>query len=368
MDYFQKKISEQKDLLYLDYLHLLTQNNTDLKSDLDRIINIEYDKNYNPVIPNYLTIFIKNFYEIVDIDYHHNYLKSNDELDFKSYVHYNPIQDKINEIKIKRQEKLNRLNYANGVKNYSIIIFDYFPIELVKQIIQIFIDNCVYNDIIYVEIKKYLWVYWNEEKISDITNQITSILINTANLSKDEYVKILNDYIPGTDQKKYSKYYLFWLYFFYPLIPGYEELVIKLVNLVYLNDAQDELMDGISRIESNELLPFYKKFIVGVWKSSNVYGTICFDLFGGGTGSFSQNVRVIKKLKEDLNWDIFSDPDLQEFWIDPDNSLSIEHIKRDLEENEENEENKNTYNDEYDYLLDNNLLDIKYIELNLDYN
>lgn len=370
MKYFQDKFNEQKDFLYLDYLDLLKQNNTDLESDLDRIINIEYDNNYKPVIPNYLTIFIENFYEIVDIDYQHNYLKSDDELDSKSYEHYNPIQDKINEIKIKRQEVLNRSNYTNGLENYFIIIFDYFPNNLVKKIIQLFIDNCIYNDIIYMEIKKYLWINWKEEKVSDITNQIKSILTKTANLTKEEYSNILGEYIPGTSQKKYSKYYLFWLYFFYPLIPGYEELIIKLVNLVHLEDAQDDLMDGLVRIESNELLPFYKKFIVEVWKSSNIYGRNCFDLFGGGTGSFSQNVCVIKKLKEDLNWDIFLDPDLQDFWADPDNLSSIEHIKRDLDENAENVENeeKSNYNDEYNYLLYNNFLDIKYIELDINYN
>jgi hypothetical protein len=56
----------------------------------------------------------------------------------------------------------------------------------------------------------------------------------------------------------------------------------------------------------------------------------------------------------------FSYSDLQEFWSDPNNSSSIEYIKRDLEENDSNENNHN--NGCY------HLLDIKYIELNSDYN
>lgn len=52
----------------------------------------------------------------------------------------------------------------------------------------------------------------------------------------------------------------------------------------------------------------------------------CFDLFSEGTGAFVQNVRIIQKLKDDLSYEIFSDPDLSDFWSENE----IKYIKRDL--------------------------------------
>lgn len=359
MSYFEKKLNNHKDFLYQNYLKLLEKNNTDLESDLDRIINIEYDEKYNPIIPNYLTIFIKDFYEIKEINYDHIFYTS------ENYSHYNPIMDEINKKNVKIQEKINEINYKKGLKNYSIIIFDYFPIDIVKCIIQIFINKRIYNDYIYMEVKKYLYSHWKDDLVKDNVYQITNILIETANFSKEEYLDIMtNPKNHKYNREKHYIYYVFWLYCFYPLIEGYAELILKLVNLVYLNDAQDELMDGIERIESTKLLPFYKKFILTVWKSCNYKGTYCFDLFGGGTGSFSQNVRIIKKLKKDLGWDIFTDDDLKEFWLDFVASSIIEYIKRDVNENSDDENNnENNDNENYKNLLADELIKIKYIEL-----
>lgn len=376
MDYFEKKIEKQNYSLYTNYIKLLEQNNTDIDSDLDRIINIEYDNNLNPIIPNYLTIFIKNFYEIVDdVCYINNSCVNSDNVDNADnadntdkeiYLHYNPFGDRIKEIKRIRQEKINEQNYTNGLENYSIIIFEYFPIDLVKRIIQLFIENCIYNNFIYMEIKKFLFKYWKDQKVSNIVNQITDILVKTANLSKDEYLNILSETDLKSGNKKYSKYYLFWLYFFYPLIDEYEELIMKLINLVYLDDAQDELMNGLLRIESDKLLPFYKKFFIGVLKSSCVYGINCFDLFGSGTGSYVQNLQIIKKLKIELDWDFFSDQDLQDFITEPENLYIIECIQKDLSMDKNiYPDNKNS-EDDLNNIYVNELLEIKYIQLNLD--
>lgn len=362
MNYFEKKITEQNYLLYTDYIKLLEQNNTDIDSDLDRIIDMEYDENQNPIIPNYLTIFITNFYEIIGDEYHvdNSCINSNGEI----YLHYNPFGDRIKEIKRKRQEKINKQNYTNGLENYSIIIFEYFPIDLVKRIIQLFVEKCIYNNFIYIEIKKFLFKYWKDQKVSNIVNQITEILVKTANLSKDEYLNILYETDLKTNKKKHSKYYLFWLYFFYPLIDKYEELIMKLINLVHLDDAQDELMYGLQRIESTKLLPFYKKFFIGVLKSSCVYGINCFDLFDSATGSYIQNLQIIKKLKIELGWDFFSDPDLQDFITEPENLHTIECIQKDLDMIENIYLLDDEYNDDNIYI--NELLEIKYVQLNLD--
>jgi hypothetical protein len=41
------------------------------------------------------------------------------------------------------------------------------------------------------------------------------------------------------------------------------------VDVVFLDDAQDELMDGIFRIKSTQLVLFYNKLLVAVWKRHN---------------------------------------------------------------------------------------------------
>ena len=43
------------------------------------------------------------------------------------------------------------VSYNKGVKNYSIVFFDYFPVEIVEHIIQLFINNRIYNDYLYKE-------------------------------------------------------------------------------------------------------------------------------------------------------------------------------------------------------------------------
>jgi hypothetical protein len=327
MNYFQKKLNNQKDFIYENYLKLLKNNNTDLKSDLDQIIDTHR---------NYLTKFIEDFYEIIDI---FNINKYNNDIEY-DYSNSNPIMDEINKKKREIQEKKNKMNWDIGLENYSVIIFDYFPIEIVKKIIQYYVDNKIYNSYINIEIKKFLYSHWKDDLVKDIVQQITDILIETANFTKEEYLDIMSN--PKNQRynfKKHYIYYVFWLYFFYPLIEGYEELIIKLVNIVHLEDAQDELLNGIELIESTKLLVFYKKFILEVWKSCNYRGTMCFDLFNTATGSFGQNVRIIKKLKKDLGWNIFTDDDLQDFLNDNLNSLNIQYIKKDLEENHDDLEN-----------------------------
>jgi hypothetical protein len=182
--YFVKKINKEKDTLYLDYLKLLEKNNVNLEGDVDSIIHKEFNDDWSVINPNYLTLFIEQFYELD----HHGCID--------------------NDTKI-----------INGLDNYEVIIFDIFPINTVKQIIKLFIDNRVYNDYNYTEIKKYLYSHWKDEQISEIVKEITDILIEVPNFTKDEYNDILkNPENPRYDSDKHYMYYVFWLYCFYPLI------------------------------------------------------------------------------------------------------------------------------------------------------
>ena len=301
MNNFETKLELEKNDIYKNYLKSLKKANISLNKELKNISEASAHDN--------LTKFISDFYKFKNIDY-----------------------QKMSEKEIKTREIQNHYKYKHGLNNYSVILFNHFPVDFVKQVIQIFIDNRIYNDIIYTEIKKFLYANWKNETIKDVVDQITNILVETANFTKEEYKDIMtNSSNPRYNFKKHYSYYVFWLYCFYPLIDGYQDLILKLVNIVYLDDAQDELMDGILKINSVELLPFYKKFIITVWKSCNYRYRQCFDLFFSATGAFSQNIDIIKKLKKDLTWDIFSDSELQEFWTHNDNIDLIDRIKEALE-------------------------------------
>lgn len=301
MNYFENKLKKQKDNIYKNYLKLLKKQKITLECEF---INIEHSNDC-------LTDLINNFYEYEKIDYSKP-SKKNSNI-----------------------EKQNEINFETGLSNYSVIIFDYFPLDYVKKICQIFITRHLYfsKSSIYWEVKKFLYSHWKDVELQDITGQITEILVRTASLTNKEYKQILNNTSHFCTEYS-SRYYVYWLYCFYPLVAGYDDLIIKLVNVVYLGDAQDELLHGIEKINSPELLPFYKKFIVAVWKSryQEEYDDLqCFQLFCKGTGSLRQNVLIIKKLKKDLNWDIFADPDLQEFWLDDYNFKQIKCVKDMLE-------------------------------------
>lgn len=296
--FFEQKFEEQKESLYLQYLVLLKNNNKDLQSDISTICNKD---------ENLLTKFIKNFYLIQDIDYGEEVYCQTEET--------------------KEKEIINQSNYENGIENFSIVLFDCFPVELVEQIIQLFIDNRIYNHYVYPEVKKYLYLHWKDNKVPNQVKQITNILIETANFTKEEYADIITNFEnPRYNKNKHYVYYVFWLYCFYPLVENYEELLLKLVNLVHLEDAQDELMDGLFRIESKKLLPFYKKFLIAVWKSNNYRNDQCFDLFSYGTGAIQENAQIMKKLKDELGWDVFNEPELKEFWNDKENSNQISKL------------------------------------------
>jgi hypothetical protein len=107
--FFEQKFEEQKESLYLQYVVLLKNNNRNLESDLSTIYNRD---------ENLLTKIIKKFYELEDIDYGEE-------------VHQTD--------KTKEQEYINQINYINCVENFSVILFDCFPVEVIEQIIQIFI-------------------------------------------------------------------------------------------------------------------------------------------------------------------------------------------------------------------------------------
>lgn len=282
--YFENKFLEKKQTLFADFEKFLENRNSNLECAFQKIMNLK--SNENPDIND----FLAEFYEL-------------------GREHY------------EEEEKINQ-----GSNNKKIVLFDAFPLEFVKRIIQLFIDNRIYNELLYNEVKKFVYSHWNDEICQDLIKQITDILTETANFSRETYRDIF--WCKHPTYKSHCKYYVFWLYCFYPMLDNYEDLILKLVNLVFLDDAQDQLLYGIYDIESKKLLPFYKKFLLTVWKSKNcINDSECFDWRSIGTGALFQNAKICNKLKKELNWDIFTDPDFEEFWKDKDNSYKIDEWK-----------------------------------------
>lgn len=240
----------------------------------------------------------------------------------------------------KNVERQNDINFEKKLGNFNIVIFDDFPIEEVKDLLQHFIDNRIYNQPIWMELVKFVYKHWNDDIIKNQVDEIKDTLIEVTNMSNVEYADILtNVKNPKYNGKKHYVYYVFWLYIFYPLFDNCEELLLKLVSIVYIDDAQDGLLDGLFYMDSNKLVKFYNKFLIAVHNSDKTqdiskfyFGRRCFELWSTGTGAFTQNVNIIKKLKNDIGYDIFTDELLLDFWNDDENKIEIEHIKKKLAE------------------------------------
>ena len=226
--------------------------------------------------------------------------------------------------------EINNLNISIGTKNYFCIILDYFPKDFVIEIINRFINERIYNYLVYEEVKKYLYSHWNDNIVKEQVDKIKNILIETSNFTKDEYYDILHNYNnPKYNHEKHYKYYVCWLYCFYPLLDNYEDLILKLVNLVYLDDGQDELLDGLLKMPSKKLVNFYNHFLLNVCKSKNAINQDkCFNIWSIATGAYQQNIEIIKKLKFEENYNILEDELLYDFWLNDENKMHIEDIKK----------------------------------------
>lgn len=223
--------------------------------------------------------------------------------------------------------------------NFNIIRI--FPKELVLEWISQDFDgrNICYHSCLHIEVVKYIYYIWNdyvelsEEDLSypdkELCHEIHRIknhLIETANMDPKEYYDILeNKSNPRYNQKKNYIYYTWWLYVYYPLLDNFEELILKLINFVYLSDAQDMLLYGIYQIEPQKLSIFIKKFMLTLWQQDEdrcnqhaaryftIYCRPCFCLWDSATGAWTEMIRILKKLY-DNGYDLLSDPELEKIF------------------------------------------------------
>jgi len=165
----------------------------------------------------------------------------------------------------------------------------------------------ILTNYLYIEVVKYMYYIWNKPNISDNIRQkidiIKNHLIETANLSKKEFEDII--YNPKNPKYKWRQhgYYTSCLYVYYPLLDNWQDLIIKLINVVpRLSDAQDMLMYGIYQVDSEKLFPFMKVFLETLMARdhfSHDTWTGCFDITCEGIGALQQFVLIVNKLRDD---------------------------------------------------------------------
>ncbi|AUL79329.3 putative orfan [Tupanvirus soda lake] len=228
-------------------------------------------------------------------------------------------------------EKNKEMQYFNKYYDLNFNILKNFPKEYVLDLLEKNFESrsICYSNLVHIELVKYTYQIWNyyigkesnhflypENELCKLINKIKYHLLEVANMSEKEYYDILrNDENPRFNRKKHYIYYTWWLYAYYPLMENAEDLILKLIDFVYLNDAQDMLLYGIYQMDPIRLAPFMKKFMLKLFQQEidQISGTRtcseCFCMWSSGTGAWSQMVRILGKLHKN-GFDLMTDPNL----------------------------------------------------------
>jgi len=218
-----------------------------------------------------------------------------------------------------------------------------FPKEMILELLM---DN--FNDrkicyiyILHIELVKFTYKLFANEITDPYYDSYKNILIDhlkeVCTMPYKLYDDILtNSLNPRYNRDKHYVYYTWWLYCYLPVIfhdEDLEEKLLHLIDVVYLDDAQDMLMYGLVMMQDLKQLYNLTKKIILALEDQQLKRTdrrTCFYIFGGGTGAFSQLERIVSKLHNpnlaELN--ILEDPDLQKTYDDNgrNNKETGEHI------------------------------------------
>jgi hypothetical protein len=236
------------------------------------------------------------------------------------------------------------------VDNPNLIVIDQFPKEQIAKLIVEFVNErnrkgAYICDFYYkLDLIKYLYSHWYdyqntnnvyEQIINEQINLIKKQLIEVGMMRYEDYWDMIeNPKNPRYNREKHYTYYLDWLYCFYPLLENGEELILQLVQKVYLDDSQDNLLLGILKMEVNKLAVFYKKFLLAIWKANINTQRSCFNLFNSSTGALAENVKIIYRVGRELGYDYFeeliTDKLLRDFWADDSHFDVITIIREEL--------------------------------------
>lgn len=195
--------------------------------------------------------------------------------------------------------------YHNNDKYYDMEfnIIRHFPSDTLKNFMDLYFNTqkICYEYFLNIEIVKYIYNMWNntEHELYCIVGNIKNHLIEVVNMY--EYNNISH------------KYYTWWLYAYFPLLEDGENMILRLIKFVYLNDTQDMLMYGIYQIGPDRLYRFFKNFMITLYAVNTVTGN-GFELMDSTTGALSQFEMVAKKLYR-AGYEIINDPDINYIYM-----------------------------------------------------
>jgi len=209
---------------------------------------------------------------------------------------------------IDHQKKFYDLNYN--------IIRDFPKKKLLKWLnINFESRKICYVKLLHIELVKFVFHIWrnnNDGEFSLHVQKIKNHLTEVANMNQAEYQDILNNKEnPRYNTDKHYIYYTFWLYPYFVLLDNCEELIIKLINLVYLDDAEMHLLYGIYHMEPHKLAPFMKNFLLELWRQNKHFTKkACF----GFPGQFAYLIlKTLFKLYKN-GYDLINDAEVRELF------------------------------------------------------
>ena len=288
LKYDQSNMDDYIDSIFNDESELNTNLNdeTNINTNLNDETNINTNLNDETNINTNLndeTNINSNLNDETNIN-----SNSNDETDLDSNLNDN------SSTSFNNSELISDIDKKYYDINYNFLTK--FPTDYVLQFLDIYFNtrHICHIEYVNIEIVKFIYHNWNQPFIADFINELKKHLIELVNMTRDEYYDILRN----SNNKKYNRekhyiYYTWWLYAFYPLIENAQELILKLIDLVYLDDAQDMLLYGIYQINNiNELYLLIKNILFKL----NTQDKPCFYMFESGTGALFQFKMILNKL------------------------------------------------------------------------
>lgn len=190
-------------------------------------------------------------------------------------------------------------------------------------------DIC-YKGILHREVYKYICHIWKkydkidikdipypESQLKECIDTIKQHLIETSNLTQEEYDDILcNPKNKKYDSRRNYRYYSWWLYGYLPLFENGEKLIMKIIEITNIDDAQDVLLDSIYDMEPCRLNKFIKPFLLKLHEQRKTKRNgPCFEMWCNGTGAGGQMVNIFKKLYN-AGYNLFMDKELDCIFYD----------------------------------------------------
>lgn len=208
-------------------------------------------------------------------------------------------------------------NYKEKYYNLEYNIIRHFPKnKLLKWLETDFESRKIcYIPLLHIELVKFVFSIWHtkDTEFGLYVEKIKTHLIDMVNMSREECYDILkNEKNPKFNPERNTIHYTFWLNPYFVLFDNGEELIMKLIDLVNLDGAQEDLLYGIYQMSVERLAPFIKKILIRLWQQDE--GMIknvsepCFSYF-----AVHEISMILRKLYKN-GYDLINDPEVRELF------------------------------------------------------